>query len=88
MYIETSAPRKTNDTAQLMSAPFKPNPSGNCAMRFFYHMFGAHVNELNVYMKTSASPNSPMKKLWSKKGKYFDLSYQRLVWFLETVFHL
>eukprot|EP00794_Sanderia_malayensis_P017044 gene17044-18759_t len=73
MYIETSAPRKTNDTAQLMSAPFRPvTGSNNCAMRFFYHMYGDHVNELSVLLKTSASPTAPMRKLWSKKGNQGD----------------
>lgn len=69
LYIETSAPRKSNDTAQLMSVPFKPVKAGNdCAMRFFYHMYGDHVNELNVWLKTSENPYGPMRKVWAKKG--------------------
>ena len=72
MYIETSAPRKSNDTAQLMSVPFKPVMGSNdCRMRFFYHMFGEHVNELNIWLKTSQSPYSQMRKVWAKKGMLF-----------------
>ena len=71
MYIETSSPRIENDTALLMSAPFKPvTGSNDCRLRFFYHMFGDHVKELNIWLKTSAHPYSPMKKVWAKQGKY------------------
>ena len=72
MYIETSYPRKSNDSAQLMSVPFKPvTGSNDCRLRFFYHMYGEHVNELNIWLKTSQSPYDPMRKVWAKKGMMF-----------------
>ena len=71
LYIETSWPRKLNDTARLTSAPFRPAvKADNCYMRFFYHMFGDHVNALNVYMKTTQYYKSPMKVIWSKSGTF------------------
>jgi len=73
MYIETSYPRKSNDSAQLMSVPFKPvTGSNDCRLRFFYHMYGEHVNELNIWLKTSQSPYDPMRKVWAKKGNQGD----------------
>lgn len=50
MYIETSYPRKPNDTAGLVSPTIKKPGSSACVL-FWYHMFGPHVNALNVYMK-------------------------------------
>ena len=71
MYIETSYPRIVNEAAQLISAPFKPVTGSNtCTLRFFYHMFGDHVNELNVWVKISANSLAPMTKVWGKKGKH------------------
>ena len=72
MYIETSYPRIVDEAAQLISAPFKPVTGSNtCTLRFFYHMFGDHVNELNVWVKISANSLAPMTKVWGKKGKYW-----------------
>lgn len=50
MYIETSYPRKPNDTAGLVSPTIQKAGSSACVL-FWYHMFGPHVNALNVYMK-------------------------------------
>jgi len=50
MYIETSYPRKPNDTAGLVSPAIQKSGSSACVL-FWYHMFGPHVNALNVYMK-------------------------------------
>ena len=50
MYIETSWPRQPNDKAWLQSGMVKATSgtSGRC-LKFWYHMWGAHVNRLNVY---------------------------------------
>ena len=52
MFIETSYPRKPNDTAGLVSPVIRKGGSYACVI-FWYHMFGPHVNALNVYMKVS-----------------------------------
>ena len=63
-YIETSLPRKANDTARLIS----PAISTSQCLNFWYHMYGSHVNKLNVYVKTpSASYGVPA---WSKYGSH------------------
>lgn len=50
MFIETSYPRKPNDTAGLVSPSIQKSGSSACVL-FWYHMFGPHVNALNVYLK-------------------------------------
>lgn len=65
-FIETSKPRKQNDTARLLSPP---TSTGQC-LNFWYHMYGAHVNKLNVYVK---NPNGPLgTPIWSKYGSHGD----------------
>ncbi|XP_033122124.1 MAM and LDL-receptor class A domain-containing protein 1-like [Anneissia japonica] len=48
MYIETSYPRYNNETARLWTLPY-PATNGTC-VKWFYHMYGATVNKLNVYI--------------------------------------
>lgn len=61
MYIETSYPRKPNDTAGLVS-PSIQKPGSSACVLFWYHMFGPHVNALNVYMKVGNSNSLIIKK--------------------------
>ncbi|CAF4361398.1 unnamed protein product, partial [Rotaria sordida] len=37
LFLETSAPRKPNDTARVVSPVFAPTTSGECQFRFWYH---------------------------------------------------
>ncbi|CAB1349506.1 unnamed protein product, partial [Coregonus sp. 'balchen'] len=66
LYIETSAPQEFKDTAMLVSPVLQPTlrhgngmpgittgPRHPCVFRFHYHMFGAHVFRLAVYMRTT-----------------------------------
>ncbi|KAL8608892.1 hypothetical protein ACOMHN_065230 [Nucella lapillus] len=53
MYIETSAPRVTNDTARLVSQTI-PASTAYC-FTFWYHMYGIHVNRLNVYIRMGSN---------------------------------
>ena len=53
MYIETSAPRVTNDTARLVSQTIQARTA--YCFSFWYHMYGAHVNRLNVYIRVNHS---------------------------------
>ncbi|XP_047128245.1 MAM and LDL-receptor class A domain-containing protein 1 isoform X1 [Hydra vulgaris] len=72
LFIETSSPRKPNDTARLLSTVFRPS-NGTCTMRFFYHMFGEDIDTLSVWLKTSTAASSLMQLLWSKKGDQGDI---------------
>lgn len=51
IYIETSFPRKPNDTARLISPTIKKPSSSFICMSFWYHMYGPHVDTLNIYFK-------------------------------------
>ena len=62
MYIESSSPRKMNDTASIMSPLIRSTKQ--CAMRFYYHMYGEHIGTLNVYRKVG----NVQTLLWTVSG--------------------
>jgi len=65
-YIDASPPRRPLDRAQLISSEFPATKSNNpLCLRFWTHMFGSGIGELNVYIK---SGSSGMKKIWSLSG--------------------
>ena len=49
MYIETSSPRQQGDNAKLNSP--KLQFSGSMCLKFYYHMYGANIETLNVIIK-------------------------------------
>ncbi|GJQ78071.1 putative somatomedin B [Trypoxylus dichotomus] len=49
MYIEGST-QNINDTARLISPVYKRETNNTC-LEFYYHMYGAGIGELRVYMK-------------------------------------
>ncbi|CAH3118157.1 unnamed protein product [Pocillopora meandrina] len=65
VYIETSSPRRQNDKAQLQSGLIQPTTvtSGRC-LKFWFHMWGKHVDTLNVYRKDSSS----QVRIWTRRG--------------------
>ena len=68
VYIETSSPRKANETARLSSMAFRPSgQNDSCYMRFWYHMFGQDVDTLNIKLKTSVT--GPLRTVWNRTGK-------------------
>ncbi|XP_033751987.1 MAM and LDL-receptor class A domain-containing protein 1-like [Pecten maximus] len=64
IFIEASNPRRPNDTARVMS-PLISDNSPRC-LSFWYHMYGTHVNLLNVYQTRSIS--SLGTAIWSRRG--------------------
>ncbi|XP_041367445.1 MAM and LDL-receptor class A domain-containing protein 2-like [Gigantopelta aegis] len=70
IYIETSAPRRPNDSARIKSIVFRPTTSGVCRMRLFYHMFGPHVNALKIYKEVSNT--GARNVIWSKLNSQAD----------------
>lgn len=67
MYIETSSPRKANETARLSSITFRSSGrNDSCYMRFWYHMFGQDVDTLSIKLKTSVV--GPLKTIWNRTG--------------------
>ena len=39
----------------MYSLPIKAKEGGECTLRFYYHMFGKHVNSLKVYTVSKAT---------------------------------
>ena len=76
IYIEASWPRKPNDTAKLISSnvPGTTASGGKC-LSFWYHMYGADINTLSVYVRTGSHDTL----LWSKTGTRGDKWLQALV---------
>ena len=48
MFIETSSPRQDGDVANLDSP--KLQFSGNMCLKFYYHMYGADIDRLYVFI--------------------------------------
>ncbi|XP_019645259.1 PREDICTED: uncharacterized protein LOC109486004 [Branchiostoma belcheri] len=67
MYIEASSPRVTNDSAVLLSTDVPAN-QGKC-LRFWYHMYGAHVGVLNVKLYANHVFSPPV---WTRQGAQGD----------------
>ena len=69
-YIEASL-KQENQTASLASPTLAATKSsfyasGACIVRFWYHMYGAHIGSLNVY--TATNYGTPDKTVWSLSG--------------------
>ena len=60
IYIETSSPRNPGDTARLES-PWMLGPQ---CMTFYYHMYGATMSCVIIYIKSQATNRS--KPVWLK----------------------
>ena len=66
VYIETSSPRKANETARIESATI-PATQQKC-LQFWYHMYGPHVDTLNVYTKINNQLGVPVWTLSGTQG--------------------
>ncbi|XP_077978860.1 MAM and LDL-receptor class A domain-containing protein 1-like [Glandiceps talaboti] len=69
MFIETSAPRVAGEVSHLYSPEVVP-VSGSKCMKFWYHMYGQHVDALHVYVETGPSLTTPV---WTKTGTQGDI---------------
>ncbi|CAF4840990.1 unnamed protein product, partial [Rotaria sp. Silwood1] len=70
LFLETSAPRKPNDTARVISPVFVPTTSGECQFRFWYHMYGYDAASLNVYTRTFIG--GPLTLVWNQNHEKGD----------------
>jgi hypothetical protein len=64
MYIETSAPRRPNDRARLVSPSYPPTASS--CLKFYYNMYGASIGSLRVYK--GGATTSPVTLLFQQTG--------------------
>lgn len=69
MYIETSAPRVAGNKARFASEVFPPKQTGSCFV-FWYHMYGADVDTLNIYVRLNVSYTIMTSEalLWQQTG--------------------
>lgn len=65
--MEASKPQKAGDNAKLVSPTLKP--AGGRCLEFWYHMHGAHIGTLNVYLQTGAALVYPV---WKRAGTQGD----------------
>ena len=65
IFIEASSPQKQNDAARLLSKYVNIGSNGGC-FKFFYHMYGADIYRLNVYIQQGSSAYG--KPVWQKEG--------------------
>lgn len=52
MHIETSAPAQFHDMSRLISPDLTVTNDEQC-FRFYYHMYGSDVYQLNIYARIS-----------------------------------
>lgn len=82
MFIEASSPRQLNDTARLVSAQVTVT-TAKC-LHFWYHMYGTHVNTLNVYKQVGNTLGTPV---WTHTGtlsnKWYNADVNIQVWLLQ-----
>lgn len=64
IYIETSSPRQQNDKARIISAAIPPDGRMGHCVKFWYHMYGPHVDALNVYKMIGSN----MVLVWKRTG--------------------
>ncbi|MFD1163279.1 choice-of-anchor D domain-containing protein [Hwangdonia seohaensis] len=67
MYIETSSPRSSGDTANFESPCFDLTSSSSANFSFWYHMYGSNIGSLHVELSTDNGSTYPTS-LWSLSG--------------------
>ena len=65
IYIEASFPRQANDKARIISAGIPADGRMGHCVKFWFHMYGPHVNALNIYLKQGNQLNGPV---WKRTG--------------------
>lgn len=60
MYIETSAPRRNGDKAQLIGPTLQMAAGEDKCFSFWYNMLGDNIRALNVYAQSGSTLGSPV----------------------------
>ncbi|XP_052278788.1 SCO-spondin-like isoform X3 [Dreissena polymorpha] len=71
VYLESSAPSKECDKAWYQSGIIQPGFNAPACVQFWYHMHGADIGSLNIYMATGSQ--LPGKLLWTVSGNQGDV---------------
>eukprot|EP00058_Branchiostoma_floridae_P027396 XP_002612887.1 hypothetical protein BRAFLDRAFT_227876 [Branchiostoma floridae] len=67
LYVETSRPRAPGDVARITSFIIDANPR-DCYLRFYYHMLGIAIGNLNVYIKPIGSSERSVDSIAGEQG--------------------
>ncbi|KAK7881754.1 hypothetical protein WMY93_030163 [Mugilogobius chulae] len=87
LYIESSLPQEFKDTAVLLGPVLEPTlkrqaahgrPWHPCVFRFHFHMFGAQVFRLAVYLRTTTTGRGQM--LWVRYGNQGDKWHRKTLY--------
>ena len=76
VYMESSAPMQPNNTAHLISPTYTGMPGSPLCMKFYYHMYGANVGTLNVYLTSGGSTVQGANPVWTRnynQGNFWNL---------------
>ena len=68
--METSWPRKAGEIARLVGGPF----SGIMCMRFYYHMYGRHIADLQIYLRDDAGMENYVWGRYKNQGNVWTYS--------------
>ncbi|KAH3880088.1 MAM and LDL-receptor class A domain-containing protein 1-like [Dreissena polymorpha] len=71
LYLESSAPSKECDKAWYQSGIIQPGFYAPVCVQFWYHMYGADIGSLNIYIATGSQ--LPGKLLWTVSGNQGDV---------------
>ncbi|XP_022102966.1 MAM and LDL-receptor class A domain-containing protein 1-like isoform X3 [Acanthaster planci] len=71
MYIETSSPVRLGHVARLISPPVTETHGRAHCLIFWYHMYGQHIDALNV-LQANASTPTQRKLIWTLSGNRGD----------------
>ncbi|XP_033638977.1 MAM and LDL-receptor class A domain-containing protein 1-like [Asterias rubens] len=63
-----SSPVNFGKSAYLVSPKFATTQNSDCKVRFYYHMFGDDIKDLNVLIRQYKNSNYKATSLWSKAG--------------------
>jgi hypothetical protein len=69
--LESSLPQRPGYKARLVSTIEQPE-NGRC-LEFWYHMYGANIGQLNVYINTNTSSNDTRTLIWSRGANVGDV---------------
>ena len=71
MYIEASSPTGVGHVARLISPPFTETHGHAHCLIFWYHMYGDHVDALNVLIANTTTVTQ-RQLIWSLAGNRGD----------------
>ncbi|CAF4949732.1 unnamed protein product, partial [Rotaria magnacalcarata] len=69
IFLEASYPAVKGERARVLS-PVMNNTGGGCRFRFYWHLYGEDIGELNVYTRTANG--GPMNLIWTKNTEVGD----------------